>query len=70
MLGMLGRVALLAGEQSSGINAVTDALKTGMGEVSTQALTAVGAVIPYAIPIMGGMTVISLGYRVFKKFGK
>lgn len=66
---MLGHIFLLADSPAT-VSTVIDALKSGMSDVSSQALAAIGGVIPSAIPIMAGMTVLSLGYKVFKKFGK
>lgn len=48
-------------------NTVTSALKTGITNIATDASTAIGDVIPVALPIMGAMVIVSVGIKVFKK---
>lgn len=52
------------------MQSITTALTTGFGTAATDALNVVSAVLPEVIPIMAAMTVISVGYRAFKRFTK
>lgn len=51
----------------SDISAVTEALKTGITTISSDAMSAVASVIPVALPIMGAIVVVGIGIKVFKK---
>lgn len=46
---------------------LTTALTTGFGTVATDMMSAVGAIIPIALPVMGGIAVVGLGIKIFKK---
>lgn len=52
------------------MEALTTALTTGLGTVATDMLGALGSIIPIAIPVMGGVAVVNIGIRLFKKIGK
>lgn len=47
--------------------AVTEAVKTALSDVQTNALALIGDVVPYALTIMGAVLVVSIGIRVFKR---
>jgi hypothetical protein len=49
------------------MEAVTTALTTGVTSIATEAMSAVGAVVPAALPIGGVVIVVGIGLRVFKK---
>ncbi|MDK2964716.1 hypothetical protein [Lacrimispora sp.] len=49
------------------MEAVTTALTSGIATIAADALSAVGSVIPVALPIVGAIVVVSLGLKVFKK---
>ena len=49
------------------MEAVTTALTTGVTSIATEAMSAVGAVVPAALPITGAVIVVGIGLRVFKK---
>lgn len=59
-------MAFLAGDASS-ISTVTEALTNGISTIGTDAMSAVGSVIPVALPIMGAIVVVGIGIKVFKK---
>lgn len=46
---------------------VTTALTDGITSIATDATSAIGNVIPVALPVMGIMVVVSLAIKVFKK---
>lgn len=46
---------------------IAGALSTALGSTATDALSAISAVLPVALPVMGGIIVISVGLKVFKK---
>ena len=49
------------------MEAVTTALTSGITTIATDALVAVGSIIPVALPIVGAIAVVSIGLKVFKK---
>jgi hypothetical protein len=49
---------------------VTTALTEGITTIATDALSAIGSIIPVALPIAGAVIVVTIGLRVFKKVGK
>lgn len=46
---------------------IVTALTTAMGDVATQALSAISGILPIAAPVLGGMLIIGVGIKVFKK---
>jgi hypothetical protein len=46
------------------------ALTTGFGSAVAEILIAIGQILPVVIPIVSALTLISVGYRVFKRFAK
>ena len=52
--------------ESTVITALTGALSTIAGDMTA----AVGAVVPIALPVVGGILVVTLGIKAFKKFSK
>lgn len=48
------------------MDVVTEALTSGITSIATQSLTAVGSVIPVALPIVGAIVVVKIGLKVFK----
>lgn len=49
------------------MEAVTSALTAGISTIASDAMSAIGAVIPVALPIMGAITVVGIGIKIFKK---
>lgn len=49
------------------MEAVTTALTTGVTDIAAEAMKAVGAVVPAALPIAGTIIVVAIGLKVFKK---
>lgn len=49
---------------------MTEALTTALGTIATDMTGAVTAVVPIAIPVLGGILVVTLGIKAFKKFSK
>ena len=56
----------LANEAST-IATVTGALTTGISTIASDAMGAIGSVVPAALPIMGAVGVVGIGIKVFKK---
>lgn len=48
--------------------AVTSAMTTAVTSIANDALSGLAAIIPVAAPIMGGLIIIMVGIRTFKKF--
>ena len=49
---------------------VVAALTTGLSTIATDMTGAVAAVLPIALPVVGGILVVTLGIKAFKKFSK
>lgn len=49
-------------------DAVNSALGEAASQVQTNAATAIGTVLPYALGIAGLIIVIAIGFKVLKKF--
>lgn len=52
---------------SGGTSSIGDTLATSLGTVATDALDAIGGVLPVALPVLGAIVVISVGIRIFRK---
>lgn len=48
------------------MEAITTALTTGFGSIATEALGAMGSIVPVAVPILGGLLLVGIGRKVFK----
>lgn len=49
------------------MEAITTALTTGIGTIATDAMGAMGSIIPVALPIAGAMVVVGIGLKVFRR---
>lgn len=49
---------------------VTSAMTTAVTSIASDALSGLASIIPVAAPIMGGLIIIMVGIRTFKKFTK
>lgn len=49
------------------MDALTQSLVTGITSAAQQCLEAIGSIVPAALPIAGGIIVVTLGLRVFKR---
>lgn len=47
---------------------IVTGLTNGLGSIANDLAGAIGAILPIALPIMGGLVAITLGIRVFRKF--
>lgn len=52
------------------MEAVVTGLTTGISAIATDAMGAIGSILPVALPIAGAVIVVTIGLRVFKKVGK
>jgi hypothetical protein len=50
------------------MNTIVATLTSSVTDIQTQALAAIGGVLPIALVIMGSIVVIGVGVAVFKKF--
>lgn len=46
---------------------VTGALTTAFTSIASDAMSAISAVLPIALPIMGAIVVVTVGIKIFKK---
>lgn len=49
------------------MEAVTTALTQGVTSIASEAMSAVGSVVPAALPIAGAVIVVGIGLHVFRK---
>lgn len=49
---------------------VTTALSSGISAIATDAMSAIGTIIPVALPIAGAILVVTIGIKVFRKVSK
>lgn len=49
------------------MSSVTSALVSGVGDMATEALSAIGSIVPVALPIAGAAIIVTIGIRMFKK---
>lgn len=55
---------------TTAMETVTNALSQGISSIATDAMTAIGTVIPVALPIAGAILVVTIGIKVFRKVAK
>lgn len=49
------------------LSGITTGLTSGITDIGSSVLTSLGAVIPVAMPILGGVMVVTIGIKFFKK---
>ena len=49
---------------------VTEGLTSALSTIAGDMSAAIMAVVPVALPVMGGILVVAIGIKVFKKFTK
>ena len=49
------------------MEAITTAMQAGLQQVGKDALSMIGLVIPYAIPVIGGIIAITVGFKIFRR---
>ncbi len=49
---------------------VTAALTSALSTIASDMTGAIGSVVPIAVPVIGGILVVTLGIKAFKKFTK
>lgn len=59
--------ALEGSTSTSTIETVTNALKSGITDIASDAMNAIAGVVPVALPVMGAIVVVGIGIRIFKK---
>lgn len=53
--------------EASTIETVVESLKTGVGNIASDAMGAIAGIVPVALPVMGAIVVVGIGLRIFKK---
>lgn len=59
----MGGMSLMAMDLSG----ITSGLTSGITDIGSAVLTSLGAVVPVAMPILGGVMVVTIGIKFFKK---
>lgn len=47
---------------------ITNAMSSAMSNVQSEATSMIGTVLPYALAIAGIVIVVTLGWKIFKRF--
>lgn len=63
---LLGAVGTATPEPST-VNTVVTAMTDGLSGAGSDILSAIGSIIPVALPVMIGVVVIGVGIKIFKK---
>ena len=63
---MLGTITAYAAEAGTSAG-VTEALTTGLSTVASDAMTAIGSILPVVLPVAGAIIVVGVGFKIFKK---
>lgn len=67
---LMGMLMPLFAAEGSGASSIQNALTTGFTTVANDALSAIGAILPIALPVLGAIVVIMVGIRIFKRVAK
>lgn len=59
-------VPVLASESSS-LSTIESALTTSFTEIGTSATGMIGKILPIALPVIGGVLIVMLGLKIFKR---
>lgn len=59
-------VPVLASESSS-LSTIESALTTSFSEIGTSATGMIGKILPIALPVIGGVLIVMLGLKIFKR---
>ena len=59
-------VPVLASESSS-LSSVESALTTSFTEIGASATGMIGKILPIALPVIGGVIIVMLGLKIFKR---
>lgn len=56
--------------ETSTISTLVSAMKTSFTSMTSDMLSGIGEIVPVVLPIVGGVAVVFLGIRLFKKLSK
>lgn len=71
-MGMMGNLLLAVGESGAYVpdySTIVTAVTSAMANVTTNAMNAISAMIPYAVGIAGALIVIRVGMKAFRSIG-
>lgn len=57
-------------EGGASVSSVTTAMTGAFSTTASDAMTAIGNILPIVLPILGAVVVVILGVKLFKKFSK
>ena len=64
-------MVLKSGEGTgTGISALTDSMVSGLQDISGELMTALGKIVPIVLVVVGGVSVVVFGVKLFRKFAK
>lgn len=56
--------------EGTGIDTLTTSLVSGLTDIGNNMLTAMGSILPTVLLVVGGVSVITFGIKLFRKFAK
>lgn len=65
-------MVLKSGEGTSGasMSSLTDSMVSGLTDIANQLLISLGSIVPAILIVVGGVSVVAFGIKIFKKFAK
>lgn len=67
---MLFPTMAYAEETAVSTSGISTALTSSLSSIASDCITAIGGVLPYVLPVMGAIVVITVGVKLFKRFAK
>lgn len=66
---LLDALAVL-GNSATPSEQITSAMTTGFTSATNDIMGGIASILPIIIPVVGAILLVTVGYRLFKRFGK
>ena len=67
---MLNLVRIVLEGEPTPMESIITALTTAFTSAVTSIMSAIASILPIILPVAGAMVVVTVGYRLFKRFAK